>query len=170
MLAQFYPPDIGGEERHVRNLSPSRSRRGVTTSRCSLLRFPLRAPDRSVEDGILIRTGPQRARSACRSTAILRVRTPCRSLIPRCNTPSAEQIERGHYDVVHAHNWIVNSAISPTKRHAGPARAHPPRLRAHLRRQALRATTAARARVRAPGNASNARLTTTEKSRVQRPS
>ena len=28
MLAQFYPPDIGGEERHVRNLAIALSARG----------------------------------------------------------------------------------------------------------------------------------------------
>ena len=28
MLAQFYPPDIGGEERHVRNLSLALAARG----------------------------------------------------------------------------------------------------------------------------------------------
>ena len=28
MLAQFYPPTIGGEERHVRNLSAALARRG----------------------------------------------------------------------------------------------------------------------------------------------
>jgi glycosyltransferase involved in cell wall biosynthesis len=32
----------------------------------------------------------------------------------------ADQLDRGCYDVVHAHNWIVNSAVTPTQRRQLP--------------------------------------------------
>jgi glycogen(starch) synthase len=118
MLAQFYPPDIGGEERHVRNLAIALSARGhyvevLTTA------LPATGAGSFVEDGILIR----RVRNSAQRLPVYS--DPARPHAmpfpdPEMQHAISEQIERGHYDVVHAHNWIVNSAISPTKRHAVP--------------------------------------------------
>jgi glycogen synthase len=118
MLAQFYPPDIGGEERHVRNLAIALSARGhyvevLTTA------LPATGDGSFVEDGILIR----RVRnSAQRLPVYIDPARPHAMPFPDPEMQHAisQQIERGHYDVVHAHNWIVNSAISPTRRQAVP--------------------------------------------------
>jgi glycogen(starch) synthase len=118
MLAQFYPPDIGGEERHVRNLSLALTARGhhvdvLTTA------LPVTGAGYSVEDGILIR----RVRSSAQRLPIHG--DPARPHAmpvpdPEMQHAIADQIDRGCYDVVHAHNWIVNSAVTPTKRRSLP--------------------------------------------------
>lgn len=118
MLAQFYPPDIGGEERHVRNLALALSSRGhevdvLTTA------LPETGAGSFVEDGIRIRrvrTTAQRlpvhgdpARPHATPFPDIEMRNAIDSLLA-----STE------YDVVHAHNWIVNSAIGPTSRRQVP--------------------------------------------------
>jgi glycogen(starch) synthase len=118
MLAQFYPPDIGGEERHVRNLSLALAARGhhvdvLTTA------LPVTGTGSSLEDGVLIR----RVRSSAQRLPVHGDPARPHALPvpdPEMQHAIADQLDRGCYDVVHAHNWIVNSAITPTKRRAVP--------------------------------------------------
>jgi glycosyltransferase involved in cell wall biosynthesis len=56
MLAQFYPPTIGGEERHVRNLSMALARRGhdvtvATLQQSGLPNFEMDGACREVYSG-----------------------------------------------------------------------------------------------------------------------
>jgi glycogen synthase len=118
MLAQFYPPDIGGEERHVRNLSLALTARGhhvdvLTTA------LPVTGAGYSVEDGILIR----RVRSSAQRLPVHGDPARPHALPlpdPEMQHAIADQLDRGCYDVVHAHNWIVNSAVTPTQRRELP--------------------------------------------------
>jgi len=118
MLAQFYPPDIGGEERHVRNLAIALSARGhyvevLTTA------LPVTGAGSFVEDGILIR----RVRTSAQRLPVYGDAARPHAMPfpdPEMQHAINVQLERGHYDVVHAHNWIVNSAITPITRQAVP--------------------------------------------------
>lgn len=114
-LAQFLPPVSGGEERHVWNLSRALASRGHEVT---LLGF---ATD-----------GDSPAETICDGVRVVRVRTSASRLpflysdpsrphaLPLSDPEVARQI--GHeiasrrYDVAHAHNWIVNSAVGPAGR------------------------------------------------------
>ena len=117
MLAQFYPPDIGGEERHVRNLAIALSERNheveiLTTA------LPQTGAGEFVEDGLTI----HRVRSTAQRVPIHGdPNRPHATPFPDIETRRAidRLLDRG-FDVAHAHNWIVNSALVPTTRHRIP--------------------------------------------------
>ena len=107
MLAQFYPPVIGGEERHVRNLCIELAARGhdVHVACLDVGRPPVADPGVSVH--VLPNVG---------------VRVP--ALYPTADRPLALPIPDPYVsralgrlvaslrpDVVHAHNWIINSYL-----------------------------------------------------------
>lgn len=107
MLAQFYPPVIGGEERHVRNLSVELASRGheVHVACLDVGRPPV------VDPGVTVH-----------QLANLGVKVP--ALYPTADRPLAlpmpdPYVSRGlsrlvasvRPDVVHAHNWIINSYL-----------------------------------------------------------
>jgi glycogen synthase len=114
ILAQFYPPDIGGEERHVRNLAASLAGRGhdvdvVTTA------LPAAPPGITHEAGV-------------RVTRVSTLAQRLGHLYSDPNRPHAmpwpdpsmgraieSLVNERRYDVAHAHNWIVNSAITPSR-------------------------------------------------------
>jgi glycosyltransferase involved in cell wall biosynthesis len=114
LLAQFYPPDIGGEERHVRNLAVALGTRGhdvqvVTTA------LPEAPAGDAVEDGVRVR----RVRSSAQSLGRLHS-DPARPHAlplpdPRMRAAIADLLRTGEFDVAHAHNWIVNSALGPVR-------------------------------------------------------
>lgn len=113
MLAQFYPPVIGGEERHVRNLSIDLVRRGhevtvVTTGQPG-------GQAAQFEDGVKI----YRLRGTVQRTSVLFWSSEHRQVPP---FPDPELllglhqiVRREKPDVVHAHNWMVHSYL-PLKR------------------------------------------------------
>jgi glycosyltransferase involved in cell wall biosynthesis len=113
-LAQFYPPDIGGEERHVRNLSIALSRRGhdvhvITTA------LPSTEAGRRVEDGVTV----HRVRSSAQAVGRLHG-DPARPHAlpvpdPAMRRAIAQALRATAFGVIHAHNWIVNSAIGPAR-------------------------------------------------------
>jgi glycosyltransferase involved in cell wall biosynthesis len=113
-LAQFYPPDIGGEERHVRNLAIALAARGhdvevITTA------LPSTGAGRAVEDGVRV----HRVRSSAQSIGRLHS-DPTRPHAMPVADPAMRRAIRDaltstNVDVVHAHNWIVNSALAPAK-------------------------------------------------------
>ena len=107
MLAQFYPPVIGGEERHVRNLSVELASRGhdVHVACLDVGRTPV------VDPGVTVHPLPN-----------VGVKIP--ALYPTADRPLAlpvpdPYVSRGlarlvaelRPDVVHAHNWIINSYL-----------------------------------------------------------
>jgi len=107
VLAQFYPPVIGGEERHVRNLSLELAARGhdVHVACLDVGQPPLDDPGVTVHP-----------------LSNLGVRVP--ALYPTADRPLAlpvpdpfvtgelgRLVARLRPDVVHAHNWIINSYL-----------------------------------------------------------
>jgi glycosyltransferase involved in cell wall biosynthesis len=106
-LAQFYPPVIGGEERHVRNLSVELAARGHEVHVASL---DVGQPP-VADDGVTVHPLPN-----------LGVHVP--ALYPTADRPLAlpvpdpfvtralsRLVSAVRPDVVHAHNWIINSYL-----------------------------------------------------------
>jgi glycosyltransferase involved in cell wall biosynthesis len=107
MLAQFYPPVIGGEERHVRNLSLELAARGheVHVACLDVGQPPV------VDPGVTVHP-----------LANVGVKVP--ALYPTADRPLAlpipdpyvsralsRLVDEVRPDVVHAHNWIINSYL-----------------------------------------------------------
>lgn len=112
MLAQFYPPTIGGEERHVTNLSAELAARGHQVSVATLwhkgfARF-------ESEKGVRI----HRIRGTLqRMEAIFSYKD--RQFAPPFTDPEVlwalrRIISEERPDIIHAHNWIVHS-FTPLK-------------------------------------------------------
>jgi glycosyltransferase involved in cell wall biosynthesis len=110
LLAQFFPPDIGGEERHVFNLANTLAERGhqvaVATQRMAGV------PDRET-----LPSGVRVYRFALASTRLPGVYSTSRTHHPPVPDPLAVRelariTRQERPQVVHAHNWIVNSAIT----------------------------------------------------------
>ena len=110
LLAQFFPPDVGGEERHVFNLAKSLAERGhevaVATQRMAGV------PDRET-----LASGVRVHRFATAAMRLPGVYSTNRTHHPPLPDPLGvrelsriTRQERPH--VVHAHNWIVNSALA----------------------------------------------------------
>ena len=114
LLAQFIPPLNGGEERHVWNLA----RRLVTRGhQVTLLGFAAGAePGIAVSEGIRV----VRVRTATSRLPMLYSDQSRPHALPLPDPVVSREIRRelstGGYDIVHAHNWIVNSALGPTAR------------------------------------------------------
>lgn len=112
MLAQFYPPTIGGEERHVRNLSIELAAMGHDVSLATFWHKGL--AEFEIDQGVRI----YRIRGTMqRATAIFSEQG--RQYAPPFPDPEAMYalkriIMHEHPDIVHAHNWIVHS-FTPLK-------------------------------------------------------
>lgn len=109
MLAQFYHPIIGGEERYVYDLSHQLVSRGHDVA-VATLRLP-ETPEYAVEDGVRV----YRIRSTTQSLPFLYKET-ARQHLPPAPDPSAmralkEVVKRERPAIVHAHNWIVHSYV-----------------------------------------------------------
>lgn len=123
LLAQFYPPVVGGEERHVRNLARALAGRGHEVHVATLDPGSGGAPpdagpdhDAGVTVHVLDSVGgraPVLYRSADRPPA-LPVPDP---LTARGLARLAASVRP---DVVHAHNWIVNSWLAVPDAHRLP--------------------------------------------------
>ena len=115
LLAQFFPPDIGGEERHVFNLANTLSERGhqvaVATQRLD-----------GTDDREVLASGVRVHRVATTAMSLPGVYSTSRphhlpTPDPRCVSALGRIVEQERPDVVHAHNWIVNSALA-LRRHS----------------------------------------------------
>jgi glycosyltransferase involved in cell wall biosynthesis len=109
LAAQFFPPDIGGEERHVFNLANILADRGhdvvVATQRIS-----------GSLDEELLPSGVQVRRFATMAMSMPGVYSTSRPHHPPIPDPLAVKalrriIRETKPDVVHAHNWVVNSLL-----------------------------------------------------------
>jgi glycosyltransferase involved in cell wall biosynthesis len=119
MLAQFYPPIIGGEERHVRNLSAALVARGHDVAVATLWHEGM--AEIEIDDGGVriyrIRGTLQRVEGLFSETG--------RKHAPPFPDPELMWalrgvIKREQPDIVHAHNWMVHS-FQPIKRWSGAA-------------------------------------------------
>ena len=110
LLAQFFPPDIGGEERHVFNLANTLAQRGhevaVATQRMA-----------DVPDQETLASGVRVHRFGTAAMRLPGVYSTNRTHHPPLPDPVGvrelsriTRLERPL--VVHAHNWIVNSAVA----------------------------------------------------------
>lgn len=117
LLAQFYPPIIGGEERHVRNLAQALAKRGHSVSVATLWQQGL---DPFEHDGSV---KVYRLRGAMQRVGMLfsdgarRYASPFPD--PELTLRLACLVAREKADVVHAHNWLLHS-YAPLKRAQGP--------------------------------------------------
>ncbi len=112
MLAQFYPPMIGGEERHVRNLSIELAARGHDVAVATL--GQANVPDFECDQGVRIY---RICASMQRVSGLFREKGRRHS--PPFPDPEAlwalrRIIIQERPEIVHAHNWIVHS-FTPLK-------------------------------------------------------
>jgi glycosyltransferase involved in cell wall biosynthesis len=107
MLAQFYPPVIGGEERHVRNLSLELASRGheVHVACLDVGRPPVTDP------GVTVHPLPNVGAKvpALYPTADRPLALPVPD--PYVSRALSRLVDTVRPDVVHAHNWIINSYL-----------------------------------------------------------
>jgi glycosyltransferase involved in cell wall biosynthesis len=117
MLADLYPPVIGGMEVHVKHLSQELVRRGhevwVATS------FYPGLPERAVEDGVVV----HRLRGTMHRLPFV-YSDPRRSYAPPLPDPEmtlavGRLLRKLRPDVVHAHNWMIHAYL-PHWRPGGP--------------------------------------------------
>lgn len=112
MLAQFYPPIIGGEERHVANLSTHLAKRGHDVSVVTLWHKGM--PEFEVTDGVRI----YRVHGTMQRINVL-FSESARQYAPPFPDPELllairRVIIREQPDIIHAHNWLVHS-FTPLK-------------------------------------------------------
>ena len=112
MLAQFYPPTIGGEERHVRNLSLALAERGHTVSVVTL--WHKGEAEREMDQGVRI----HRVRGTMQRVPTLFSEKERRFAPPFPDVETMRALHRiikqERPDIIHAHNWIVHS-FTPLK-------------------------------------------------------
>ena len=109
LLAQFFPPDVGGEERHVFNLANALAERGHEVAVASQRMAGV--PDRET-----LASGVRVHRFATAAMRLPGVYSTSRTHHPPLPDPlgvrALSRITRQERpQVVHAHNWIVNSAL-----------------------------------------------------------
>jgi len=117
LLAQFYPPIIGGEERHVRNLAQALAHRGhsvavVTIRQQGLDPFERDGPVRVYRIG-----GTMQRIDMLFSERERRYAAPFAD--PELTFRLARIVGSENADIVHAHNWLLHSYL-PLKRPRGP--------------------------------------------------
>lgn len=119
LLAQFFPPDIGGEERHVFNLANTLANRGheVAVATQCVTGLPQRE---TLPSGVRVHRFTTMAMGLPGLYATDRQHhMPFPDPLGTLNLARILQWERP--DVVHAHNWIINSILPlrrRTPRHA----------------------------------------------------
>ncbi len=112
MLAQFYPPAIGGEERHVRNLAIELAARGHAVSVATL--WHKGDAVREMDQGVRI----HRIRGTMQRATLLFSEKGRRFAPPFPDLETMRALRRiikqERPDIVHAHNWLVHS-FTPIK-------------------------------------------------------
>ena len=115
LLAQFLPPMSGGEERHVWTLARALAARAHEVT---LLGFATgrEEPTESHSEGVRI----VQVRTATSHLPILYSDSTRPHALPvpdpLVSRAIRHELSHGRFDVVHAHNWIVNSALGPAAR------------------------------------------------------
>ena len=119
LLTQFIPPTVGGTERHVWTLATALAARAHEVTLLSFATGP-EEPAESNSEGVRI----VRVRTAASRLPIL-YSDPTRPFAlplpdPLVNRAIRHELMHREFDVVHAHNWIVNSALGPAARAGVP--------------------------------------------------
>ncbi len=113
IVSQFYPPITGGQEQHVRNLAHALADRG---HRVEVVTIATDGPARTVLDGAvplhLVRTTAQ---SLPRLYAEAERPHALPIMDPGFRSAIARLLADGQFDIVHAHDWSVASAIGPAR-------------------------------------------------------
>jgi glycosyltransferase involved in cell wall biosynthesis len=109
MLADFYPPIVGGVEQHVRNLSIELAARGHNVSVVTLWHPGL--AETEIDNGVRV----YRVRGSVQRVASL-FKDPDRRYAPPAPDPEVTWamrriVAREHPEIVHAHNWLVHSFL-----------------------------------------------------------
>ena len=117
LLAQFYPPVIGGEERHVRNLAQALAKRGHSVSVATLWQQGLAPFERDGSINVYRLRGAMQRAGMLFSDRARRFASPFPD--PELTFRLGRLIAREKTDVVHAHNWLLHS-YAPLKRPQGP--------------------------------------------------
>ena len=117
LVTQFYPPLGGGQERHVRDLAHALFDRG---HQVEVATIATSGNDKTALDGPIpvhrLRTATQRLPGVHSDSE--RPHVPVAD--PRFRTGIEHLLARGSFDVVHAHDWIVNSVIGPAGARSTP--------------------------------------------------
>src|ERR1700744_4285872 len=107
LLSQFYPPVIGGEERHVRNLGAALAKRGhevvVGTSRRK------GSPDEEMDGAVRVRRLPGTLHRLSRLHVDQERPHAPPFPDPELTLALGRLVAEVKPDVVHAHNWIYAS-------------------------------------------------------------
>ncbi|MER9228580.1 glycosyltransferase family 4 protein [Mesorhizobium sp. M0664] len=116
LLSQFYPPVIGGEERHVRNLGAALAQRGHHVSVGTLMHPG--SPETELDGAVRV----HRLRGTLQRLSGLHI-DPERRHAPPFPDPELvlalkRLVAREQPDIVHAHNWIYASFL-PLKSQSG---------------------------------------------------
>ena len=108
-LAQFYPPSIGGEERHVRNLALALAQRGHDVSVATLLHGD--APTQEIDEGVRVHRirGTMQRVSGLFSDGERQYAPPFAD--PELTLALRQILLAERPDILHAHNWIVHSMM-----------------------------------------------------------
>ena len=118
MLTQFYPPVVGGQERHVRDLSQVLARRGTQVAVATVATDG--APGSDHDGDVVV----HRLRSTTLRAPGLysEAERPHAAPVPdpELRAGIGRLLAQEGFDVVHAHDWIVNSALGPARRHGTP--------------------------------------------------
>lgn len=118
MLSQFYPPVMGGQERHVRDLAHALATRGHEVEVATIA---TEGDEGTTLDGAV-------PVHRLRTTAQRMPRLYTESGRPHALPVSDPELRAGigrllverRFDVVHAHDWIVNSLLGPARRTRTP--------------------------------------------------
>jgi glycosyltransferase involved in cell wall biosynthesis len=117
LLSQFYPPITGGEERHMRNLATALARRGHTVGVVTLW-FPGACDIEITDENVTV----HRIKGSLQRLSGLFLENERRHAPPFPDPESvvalARIVAQFKPDVVHAHNWLVNSFL-PLKSWSG---------------------------------------------------
>jgi glycosyltransferase involved in cell wall biosynthesis len=109
MLAQFYLPTVGGEERHVHDLSVALTERGYEVSVATL--WHEGQPEFEIQQGVRI----HRIRGSMQRVGML-FSEKIRQHAPPFPDPEVvlalrRIVKQEKPDIVHAHNWLVHSFL-----------------------------------------------------------
>jgi len=116
MVTQFYPPIAGGQEHHVRNLAHALVDRGHLVE---VVTIATDGPAETTLDGAVplhrIKTTAQRLPGLYADS----VRPHALPIVdPGFRSAIGQLLAGGKFEIMHAHDWSVGSAIGPA-RHAG---------------------------------------------------
>jgi glycosyltransferase involved in cell wall biosynthesis len=109
LLSQFYPPVIGGEERHVRNLGAALAQRGHHVSVGTLMHPG--SPETELDGAVRVHRlrGTLQRLSGLYSDSERRHAPPCPD--PELVLALKQLVAKERPDIVHAHNWIYASFL-----------------------------------------------------------